>query len=108
MVMCGCLVSQSLQRQPSRLFTQRRKLCTNDARNIAGYLHLLRRILIYQSMGCVRPLGKSHEQRDRTGHYERDDYDYEYVERDATTGELDRILQCDADELCARSGGKRH
>jgi len=59
-------------------------------------------------MGCVRPLGKSHQQRDRTGNYERDEYDYEYVEWDATTGELDGILQCDADELCARSGDKRH
>jgi hypothetical protein len=61
-----------------------RKLCTNDERNIAGYLHRLRRILLYQSMGCVRPLGKSHEQRDRTGYYERDEYDYEYVEWDTT------------------------
>ena len=60
--------------------------------SIAGYLHRLRRILLYQSMGCVRPLGKSYEQHDHTGHYERDKYDYEYVEWDITTAELDGIL----------------
>jgi hypothetical protein len=42
----------------------------NDECNIAGYLRRLKRTLLYQSMGCVRPLGKSREQRDRTGHYE--------------------------------------
>jgi hypothetical protein len=55
---------------------QRKNLYTNDERNTAGYLHRLRRILLYQSMGCVRPLEKSHEQRDRTGHYEQDGYEY--------------------------------
>ena len=41
----------------------------NDERNIAGYLRRLKCTLLYQSMGCVRPLGKSCEQCDRTGRY---------------------------------------
>ena len=44
---------QSLQRPTKPSLTRCRKLYTNDERTIAGYLHRLRRILLYQSIGCV-------------------------------------------------------
>jgi len=61
-----------------------KKPCTNDERNIAGCLHRLRRILLYQNRDVYDLWGIRMSNATAQAIMNGDEYDYEYVEWDAT------------------------